>query len=115
MSNNVVYTDACSTDNITAIVNAGINLLQRPDKWSISEIAYIFTNPALRLVIINSLNELSIMEIGLAAFLCKDILITSEAYIEFNGILNIVTHIDTTCNLTKPCNFISWYNYTYGK
>jgi hypothetical protein len=115
-----IYTDSCSEQSLQEIVSstlpgvAGIKVRSNDD-WNISYIASIITDPALRLVVINNLDERSMVEIGVASFLCKDILLTAEAYKEYDIVSDLVTHIDERCNLNRPNNFITWYNHTYGK
>jgi len=115
MLNKTIYTDLCSDKNIDLIKRLNLNLIIRPKEWDITFLAKTITDPNLILIIINKIDEKSMIEIGIGVFLCKSILLTADTYTEYNDISNIVTHIDTRCNLSKTNNFISWYNYTYGK
>lgn len=110
----MIYTDKCSKENINIIksqLNTDILLRLDIDKWNINEAISIVTLPKIELAIFNSIDELTVIEMGLLAFMCKPILITCKSINNFKQLKNkIVNYIDFSCNLTLPNNnFINWY------
>ena len=110
---NIIYTDYCC-DNLKKEINKKLNLdvVLRMDysSWTLSDTMSIITIPNIKLAVINKIDEISVIEMGLLNFLCKPILITAP--IKGYPILEskIVDFIEPTCKLDKEdSNFITWY------
>lgn len=113
----MIYTDNCDKDLELRIKNElGLQVLKRIEEstWNLNDSLLILTEPHIKLAVINSIDEISIMEISLLNFLCRPILITAKAIKEYPVLSRTVNHIDENCNLRDPkSNFITWYKYTY--
>ena len=114
-TNKFIYTDYCNDKLRTKIFDElQLSVIVRAkDTWDISYITKMLTDPSLSIVIINQIDEQSIAEISIAAFMCKQILVTSKALDEYPNIKILITDEEIGCNLnSKNSTFISWYNYT---
>ena len=111
----LIYTDYCSEDTASKIERelGRLILLRMNEKvWNVSDATRVITDPRLELAVINRLDEISMMEIALLNFMCKPILITARAIVEYPVIERTVDHIDPNCNLRDPANtFIPWFRY----
>ena len=114
----MIYTDDCSDAMIKAIKEkTGQDIVKRLDDktWNVNDALIIIADPSLKLAIINSIDEISLMEIGLLSLLCKPILVTDKSVREYKAVMNTVNWIDTNCNIKdQQNNFIMWYKYTFG-
>jgi hypothetical protein len=111
----IIYTDRCCDQSVAAIKNElGRDLIVRLDmkSWTISDALSIITLPSLELAVINIIDEVSVMEIGLLHFMCKPILITSETIKNYPVIKDkVIDYIDLDSDLRNPYNnFIEWFN-----
>jgi hypothetical protein len=79
--------------------------------WSISATLGIIMSPELELVVINKIDELSVLEMSLLNFMCKPILVTSRSIDSYNVVkTKIIDYVDFNCDLRNPENsFINWY------
>ena len=111
----MIYTDDCSYQIENRIKNElNLVVVKRLDEksWNVNDSMRIITDPRLSLAVINVIDEISLMEIGLLNFLCKPILITSKSIMEYPAVLNTVNWTDPNCNLKDTeSNFIAWYKY----
>ena len=90
-------------------------IVRDKDNWNMENIIRIVTNPNLHLIVINHIDEYSIMEIALAGFMCKQILITTNAINDYDILKDIVSYIEPSCNLNVSNNsFKNWYKLTYN-
>jgi hypothetical protein len=86
------------------------------DIWDIEYITKTITSPSLELIVINTINERSIAEITIAAFMCKKILITSKVIDQYPSISSFITDCEVGAKLDNNNNtFIHWYEYTIGR
>lgn len=113
--NRFIYTDKCINevkDDIRS--KLGVNVVVRDDDiWDIGYITSLMTNPSLDVVVINHINERSIAEITIAAFMCKTILVTTDAISQYPSIQSFTTDCEIGSRLsTKNNSFIHWYKYT---
>lgn len=109
-----IYTDTADRSIISAIKDCipSIDFIIRNDEdWNIRYITGIIMDPNVKVLVIHNINEISVAEIALASFMCKTILCTTENIREYPKICNLVTEIQTGCNLNINNNsFIHWYN-----
>lgn len=114
----MIYTDDCSDAMMKTIKEkTGQDIVKRLDDktWNVNDALIIIADPSLKLAIINSIDEISLMEIGLLSLLCKPILVTDKSVREYKAVMNTVNWIDTNCNIKdQQNNFIMWYKYTFG-
>lgn len=115
----MIYTDSCyplCEKNIITELKVIFYKRFVPEQWSINQILSIFPDPRLKIIVINNINEAAIMEIAIANFLCKKILVTTEAIKSYPLLTKTVDYIDYNCNLNNPNNnFISWFKYILEK
>ncbi len=112
----IVYTDYCTTSNKVILEkDLDISIIVRDiNKWDIPYIASIVCDPALKIVVINRIEDISILEIGIALLMCKDVLVASNGVHGYKHIYDTVTYMDANCRLDKDtCAFKDWYKYTY--
>lgn len=111
----VIYTDRCDPvveDRIQAELGLLVVRRMPDDKWNIQDSSRIITDPRIVLAVINEIDEVSLMEIGLLLFLCKPILVTDKAVQEYNILSREVNFTEPSCSLKEVhTSFISWYNY----
>jgi hypothetical protein len=109
-----VYTDKANQEIIDQIKEelVSVDFIVRDEtEWDIRYITGIIMNPNVKVLVIHSINDMSIAEIALASFMCKTILCVTNSIKEYEKILEMVTDIQTGCNLTINNNsFIHWYN-----
>jgi len=109
----MIYTDSCCITMMTEIkekLNLEVLLRMNTDEWTLYDSMRIITDPELKLAVINTIDDISIMEIAMLNFLCKPIIVTTNAINEYNALIKTVTFIDINCNITNSKNnFISWY------
>lgn len=112
----IIYTDKCNQLVEEKIKSElGLEVVKRvnDEDWNIQTAAKILTDPSISLAVFNTLDEISLLEIGLLLFLCRPILITDKSAAEYKIISQQVNFIDTSCNLKEPqTSFLTWYNYT---
>lgn len=116
LNRDIIYTDSC-IQQIEDKVQSELmlSIIRRPDEesWDIWGASRILTDPKIVLAVFNTLDEMSIMEIGLLLFMCKRVMITDKAVTEYKTLAKQVDFIEPTCSLKDPNSaFISWYNYT---
>lgn len=112
---NFIYTDKCSTLSKKRIMaRLGLTVIIRDELlWDLRYIVKFLTDPALVLISLNNVDEKSIAEITMAAFMCKQILITTNVIKEYTNIYQFITDLEPGCNLELDNNtFIHWYTYT---
>lgn len=117
-TNSYIYTDKCIDsvrDNIAETLMMGV-IVRDEKAWDIGYITSMLTNPSLEVVVINTIDERSIAEITIAAFMCKKILVTSKVIDEYPSISSFITDKEIGCRLDIDNNsFIHWYEYTIGR
>lgn len=80
------------------------------EKWNVNDCLGVVADPRIELAIVNNITEVSIMEIALLHMLCKPILLTARAAVEYEVLSRTADHVDPGANLRNPKNtFISWY------
>lgn len=117
-SSSFVYTDRCSDISKDILLEKlGLKVIVRDDSlWDLGYIAGILTNPSVSIISLNTIDERSMAEITMAAFMCKTILVTTEAIKEYKHIYPFVTDVEVGCDLGKDNNtFVDWYNYSIGR
>ena len=112
--NNLVYTDMCSELNKKRIKEElGLEVIQgiEPKLWNLNDSLSIIMLPNIILAVINIINEISVIEMGLLYFMCKPILVTAPTIKDY-PILNtkIASYVNTRCDLRlEQTSFIDWY------
>jgi hypothetical protein len=117
-SKNFVYTDGCSEASKKVILNSlGLRVIVREDTlWDLGYISSLITNPSLSIVVLRAIDERSIAEITMAAFMCKPILITTDSIKEYTHIYPFVSDVEAGADLDTDNNtFIHWYTYAIGR
>jgi len=118
VTNHFIYTDSCNEElrsKISETLQLGV-VVRNEVEWDLSYMVHMLTNPLLNVVVINQINERSIAEIGIAAFMCKQVLVTSRAIEEYPSVKLLANDCEIGCNLdSKNSTFINWYNYTIGR
>lgn len=118
--NNIIYIDNCfDNDAINYMNNLNYDVIIRNNKPNaINNSIYNITNVNTKLIVFNLLDAISYMELGLALFMCKRVLITDR---EFNKLKNVWNELDDLIEIEYGANllyknntFIDWFN-TYGK
>jgi len=109
-----IYTDKADREILKTIKNelTSIDFIIRNETdWNIRYITGVIMDPNVKIIVIHSINDMSIAEITLACFMCKTILCTTNSIKEYDKISEMVTDIQTGCNLTINNNsFTNWYN-----
>jgi len=109
-----IYTDKANQEIINQIKEELVSvdfIIRNETEWNIRYITNIIMNPNVKILVIHSINDMSIAEIALASFMCKTILCATNSIKEYEKILEMVTDIQTGCNLNINNNsFIHWYN-----
>lgn len=110
----VIYTDDCNPiveDRIQSELH--IDVIKRDsNEWNMQNSIHTITDPYITLAVFNTLDEISLLEIGVLLFLCKPILIADKAIEEYEILSKQVDYVDVTCNLKDPqSTFPSWLNY----
>jgi hypothetical protein len=114
MSRNLIYIDDCSMDQANQIkktLNVDVVLRLPNDKWNINDAMSIIMTPSINLAIINSIDEIAVMEMTLLHFMCKPILVTTKTIKNYKTLeRTVVDYIEPSCNLNNLNNtFFSWY------
>lgn len=114
----MLYTDSCCKE-IERKINSDLSMkvIRRFSKkdWTINECMRIIPLPDLEIAVINVIDEISVMEISLLAFMCKPILITNRAISEYPMLSKVADYINVDCNLnSKDSPFVEWYKQTFG-
>ena len=88
-----IYTDKCNEEVRNELVdNLRVGVIVRnEEEWDIGYITMMMTNPSLEVVVINNIDERSIAEMTLAAFMCKKILVTSKSISQYPHIYSFVS------------------------
>lgn len=112
--NNIIYTDGCSELNKKRIkVELGLEVIQGLDlkNWNLNDSLSIIMTPNIKLAVINVINEISVIEMGLLYFMCKPILVTAPTIKDYPVLsTKIIDFADTKCDLrTEQTTFIDWY------
>lgn len=112
----IIYTDLCHPiveDKIKT--ELGLEVVKRlpDDVWNLPAAASIVTDPRIHLAVINQIDEISLMEIGILIFLCRRILVAAKSIEEYKILARTVDFVEPSCNLREPhSSFISWFKYT---
>jgi hypothetical protein len=113
MESKILYTDVCCPELITSIKEElGIGVVQRfaNESWTVNEAMSIITAPNLILAVMNTIDEVSVMEISLLNFMCKPVLVTAASIDSYPMVEKTVDYVDKNANLKdKDSNFISWF------
>lgn len=109
-----IYTDRADAEIIKKIkeeLKSVDFIIRKEDDWNIRYITGVIMDPNVKVLVIHSINDMSIAEIALASFMCKTILCVTNSIREYEKLAEMVTDIQTGCNLTINNNsFIHWYN-----
>lgn len=109
----MIYTDKCSKENIAIIKkDLGIDVLLQinTSSWNFNEAISILTLPAIELAVINTINEINIIECSILSFMCKPILITTPSINNYKIFREkIINYINFSCQLTTKNSFVEWY------
>lgn len=116
MHNTLIYADSCcdkTRREIKQKLGMDVLLMFPKSAWSVNEAMKLITNPDVRLAVVNEISDQTMMEIGLLHFMCKPILVTTNAVTEYPCVYTTVDYIDSECNLRSPHNnFIQWLQQT---
>ena len=117
MIQNIIYVDKCDPilkDQIQKQLSLEVTV-RDTDLWGDTYLIKTITDPSLKLIVLNTIDELAIVEIALAMFMCKQILVTSNVIEQYDKIKDMINYIDLSCSLLKPTSsFLTWYTYTFG-
>jgi hypothetical protein len=117
MIQNIIYVDKCDPilkDQIQKQLSIEV-AVRDMDLWGDTYLIRTITDPGLKLIVLNTIDELAIVEIALAMFMCKQILVTSNVIEQYDRIKDMINYIDLSCSLLKPTSsFLTWYTYTFG-
>jgi hypothetical protein len=101
--NNLLYTDFCSDYNIIQSIDSKV--------WTLNDSLNIIMLPEIKIAVINVINEISVIEMGLLHFMCRPILITSLSISNYpilqNKIIDFTSHSSDLRSNTST--FIDWY------
>lgn len=115
----LVYVDNCPNSIKDSLKELGVDVAYRlpEDKWNVNDAMGVITIPDIQLAIINTINEIAVMEMALLHFMCKPILITTSTIENYPAIKRtVVDYIEPTCNLMdRNNNFLSWYKMNFGR
>jgi hypothetical protein len=112
--NNLLYTDICCSEMMEKIkgeLSLDVVLGLDPKTWTLSDSLNLIMLPSIKLAVINSINEITVIEMGLLHFMCKPIMVTSTHIKDYPTLeKRIIDYIEPKCDLRidKP-NFIEWY------
>jgi hypothetical protein len=111
---NIIYTDSCNSKLIEDVKNQlGMDIVLGldPTLWSLSDALGLIMVPSIKLAVINSISEITVIEMGLLHFMCKPILVTTPNIKDYPILLNkIVDFSDFNCDLrNENSKFIDWY------
>lgn len=108
-----IYTDKADPERLKEIKEKYPNLdfiVRDKNKWNIRYITGVIMDPNVKVIVIHDIDELSIAEISLASFMCKIILCVTDTVKEYDKIYEMVSDLQTGCNLTINNNsFSHWY------
>ncbi|MCK9429004.1 MAG: hypothetical protein M0R17_03200 [Candidatus Omnitrophica bacterium] len=114
MLNNLIYTDSCCDvikakikDRLHLDILLGLDL----STWTLNDSLNIIMIPNIKLAVINSINEVTVIEMGLLNFMCKPILVTSKNIKNYPTLeKRIINYVDYQSDLRiNDSQFIEWY------
>ena len=112
---NIIYTDSCNEaveNRIKTELKLSIVKRMPEEHWNLQDAARILTEPNIKLAVINRIDEISLMEIGLLLFMCKPVMVADKRIEEYPILAREINYIEPSCNLNDVNNtFISWHNY----
>ena len=112
--NNLIYTDSCSPI-IKSKVKAsfGLDIIQGidPKIWTLNDSLSIIMTPSIKLAVINIINEITVIEMGLLNFMGKPILITAPTIKDYPVLeKKIVDYVSFSSDLrSENSTFLDWY------
>lgn len=111
---NIIYTDNCIESLKSKIKSElGLNVIQGidPKIWTLNDSLSVIMHPSIKLAVINIINEISVLEMGLLHFMCKPILVTSPTIKDYPVLKDkIISFINLDCDLrSENSSFIDWY------
>jgi len=114
-----IYTDKADTE-ITKLISkelSAVEFIVRDEKnWNIRYITGIIMDPNIKVLVIHNIDDLSIAEITLASFMCKQILCITNTIKDYPKLFEMITDLQPGCNLTINNNsFSHWYDSTIRK
>jgi hypothetical protein len=113
MDQKLIYTDICNSkieEKVKKELGIDILLMYSIKDWGINEAIRLLTIPEIDLVVINTINEMTLMEIAISALLCKPILVTAKDAKEYDLIEKTVDYIDYQCDMrTIDSTIVQWY------
>ena len=112
----VIYADFCDTELVEKIKDrtGRTVVLRNEETWSIGYLAQTLTDPMLDLVVVNNINEMALVEIGISAFMCKPILVTANSIDDYKGLNTLVNYVDPGAKMINKGSFINWFEYSIG-
>ena len=109
-----IYTDKADPDVLNSIrkeLGHVDYIVRDKEDWGIRYVTSIIMDSQVNGIVIHDIDEMSIAEITLASFMCKTILCVTDTVTEYEKIYDMVTDLQTGCNLTINNNsFTNWYN-----
>jgi len=114
-----VYTDKADSELIKQLTNElpAVEFIVRDEKqWNIRYVTGLIMDPNVKVIVIHDMNELSISEITLASFMCKQILCITNTIKDYPKLQEMISDLQPGCNLTINNNsFAHWYESTVRK
>jgi hypothetical protein len=112
--NNIIYTDICLPElkiKIKEKLKMDIMLGLDPSLWALSDALGLVMAPSIKLAVVNIINEITVIEMGLLHFMCKPILVTAPNIKDYPILAKrIIDFAVPECDLRNPSsNFIDWY------
>jgi hypothetical protein len=112
--NNLIYTDACSELNKKRIKDElGLEVIQGIEKnlWNLNDSLSVIMLPNIKMAVINIINEITVIEMGLLYFMCKPILVTAPTIKDYPVLATkIASYLRVDCDLRfEKTSFIDWY------
>ena len=112
--NNIIYTDACCESvksKIKSQLGLEVTLGIDPKNWTLSDALSVIMLPSIRMAVINSINEITVIEMGLLHFMCKPILVTAPTIKDYPVLeKKIIDYVSLTSDLRcESSTFIDWY------
>lgn len=91
----------------------GLDIIQGidPKIWTLNDSLSVIMLPSIKLAVINVINEITVMEMGLLYFMCKPILITAPTIKDYPVLATkIASYSRVDCDLRfEQTSFIDWY------
>jgi hypothetical protein len=106
-----IYTDSC-LDKYRAMIKDkfGIEVIPRNAAWNLN--SFMTLANSIGLVVVNHINDISIVELTVANIFCIPSLVTSVSINSYPVLKDIADTCDTSLSLISPESaFIEWFGY----